>query len=487
MSPRRWWARPGLWLALQAVAVYGFTVARTDLETVTYRDSRGYMRVLERETLAQKLSHRRTPGYPLLLKTVEALPGGLARLPHAQLALYLASVVAFGLAAGLYLSTGSGGSGWKGLAVATPLFYVRLLPLFTAAMIPDVPAAALALVALAGLLAVAAWPASRRTLALAWAALGIGAFGAYQLRPAYLFLLPLLPFLGLALFWLGRHGSGEEPALGGTSQGAPPGAPAAGGRPRAWRFTTALVAVVLVPFLAWSAFRWAVTGHFGLVSFGGFNLIGITSSMLTPEHVPRLPPEHRPLAQAIVERRAEVGYQIAPAYDFAEWKRLYNANIFYIAFKAAWKLPDRPRGEPGGLWVDANRRFTGLSWALIRLEPGLYSRWLRDSTGLFIERMASSRLLRGAALLLAASAAAAGLVHAVARARGVAGWGRLAGWPGPRAAGLALVAVAYAAASMLLVVLVESPIDRYVVAAELLLPSGLVALAADFWRPSPSP
>jgi hypothetical protein len=479
MSPRRWWARPGLWLALQAVAVFGVTVARTDLETVTYRDSRGYLRVLERETLAQKLSHRRTPGYPLLIKAVQTLPGGLARLPHVQLALYLACVVAFGLAAGLYLGSGSeGGSGWTGLLVATPLFYVRLLPLFTAAMLPDVPAAALALVALAGLLALAAWPASRRTRILAWAALGIGAFAAYQLRPAYLFLLPLLPILGVVLHWLGRRGQAPQ----GESAEAAPSA----GRPRAWRFAASLVAIVLSPFLAWSAFRWAVTGHFGLVSFGGFNLIGITSSMLTPELVPRLPAAHRPLAEAIVERRREVGYQIAPAYDFAEWKRLYNANIFYIAYKAVWKLPDRPRGGAGGTWVYANRQFTGLSWALIRLEPGLYTRWLRDASGLFVERMVSSRLLRGAALAAAASALAAGLVHAVARARGRAGWSRLAGWPGPRSAGLALVAVAYAAASALLVVLVESPIDRYVVASELLLPSGLVALAAGFWRPSPT-
>ncbi len=467
MTLRRPWSRPARWfllpgLLLQAAGVFAFHVARTDLATVSYRDSRGYVKVLERETLAQKLSHRRTPGYPLFLKAVQALPGGLAWLPHVQLGLYLGSVVAFGLAAGLYL-----GAGWKGFLVATPLFYSRLIAPYVTGVLADLPAAACALIALAGLLAAAARPAGRVARALAWTAAGAGAFAAYQLRPAYLFLLPLLPLLGLVLFRLAGTGCRTQER-----------------RPSALRFAAGMTAVVLLPFLAWSTFRWAVAGHFGLVSFGGFNLIGITSSMLTTENAPRLPAEHQPLAQGILERRREVGFEIAPAYDYKEWRRLYNANIFYIALKAARKLPDRQRGEPGGLWVDANRRFTGLSWALIRLEPGLYARWLRDASGTFVGRMASSRWLRAAALFTALSAVAAGVVATVARGRAGSSW---AGWPGPRGAGVALVALAYTAAAMLLVVLVESPIDRYVFAAELLLPSGLVALAADLWRPAPAP
>lgn len=478
MSPsrswrRRLWREPRFWLVLQAVGVFAFTVARTDLETVAYRDSRGYVKVLERETLAQKLSHRRTPGYPLFLKAVEALPGGLARLPLVQLALYLGSVVAFGLAAGAYLE-----SGWKALLVATPLFYVRLLPPFTAAMLADLPAASFALVAVAGLLAAAARPAKRSHRVLAWTAVGLGTFTAYQLRPAYLFLLPLAPLLGIVLFWL----AGRRPAA--ASEAEQPAAT----RPSTWRlsarFTGLLAVIVLAPFLAWSAFRWAVTGHFGLVSFGGINLMGITGSMLTPEVVPRLPEEHRPLAQAMIDRRREVGYEIAPAYDFREWRRLYNANIFYIGMKAARALPGRQRGEVGGLWVDANRRFTGLSWALIRLQPGLYARWLRDATGVFVERMAASVMARVAALLLAVSVVAAALARALGRR--LPKWAPRAGLPGPRGIGVALVSLAYAATATLLVVLVESPIDRYVFAAELLVPSGLVALGLDLWRPSPS-
>jgi hypothetical protein len=59
--------------------------------------------------------------------------------------------------------------------------------------------------------------------------------------------------------------------------------------------------------------------------------------------------------------------------------------------------------------------------------------------------------------------------------------------PGARAWGLLLAGLVYAALASLVVALVEWPLDRYVFAAELLLPSGLAALAADLWRRAPGP
>lgn len=463
MSPLPFWRRPSVWLLLQAVVLFALAVLWWQPETRWYSpDSYEYSGVLSRGPAAA-LSSRRTLGYPLLVEAAERLPGGLESIPYLHLALYLGAVVWFGCAAGSYL-----GSEAAGAIAATPLFWARLPRAHAPDLLADVPAAAFALATVACLLLALARPANR----LAWAGVGLGTFLTYQVRPAYLFLVALVPLLGLALTWLDRRRAEPSPTEPPVAQNEAP-----------WRRAAALCALTVVPFLLFCTLRWAVTGHFGLVSFGGINLIGIAGSMLTPEVVPRLPEATRPLARAILERRQVKRMRLEEGYDYQRWVSIYNRNVSGMALRAARKLPELAGLGTRSFWVEANRQLTALSWALIRLHPGLYARWVRDSMVAALLRMTESTALRLSAVALALSVAAAAWRRARDRRRSAAGPWTLRSWrwasPGT---GLVLAAVAYAVASIALTVLVEPPIDRYVFAAELLLPSGLLALAAEPWR-----
>ncbi len=455
------WRSPAFWLLGQAVVLFLLAATLWRPETRRYSpDSFEYTTLLtSRGTATALLASRRTLGYPVLLEVARRLPGGLESIPYFHLALYLGAVVGFGLAAGAYL-----GSAVRGAIAASPLFYARLVYDHAPDLLADVPAAALALATLALLL----WLVVRPRSAALWLGVGLATFFTYQVRPAYLFLVPLVPAVGFLLTWLADQRRGWRSVLR---------RPAAG-----------LAVLTLAPFLLFSTLRWAATGHFGLVSFGGMNLIGIASSMLTPKVVPKLPEATRPLAGAILQRRLLKEMEVRLVYDYEQWVERYNRNISGMAIKAAARMPALSKLNRRQLWVEINRRSTELAFALIRQYPTLYARWLRDALVSAFARMAEGTAVRLAALAAAGSWALAALARRRDRALSpVSSAGRHHVGLGV-ALGLALAAVAYAAASIFLVVLVEPPIDRYVFAAELLLPSGFLALALALWpRPAEAP
>lgn len=456
-----WLRHPVLWLLAQAVLVFLLAARPPALVPAYYpSDSYEYLKALDCESWEGCLSSRRTLGYPLLLALVQRLPAGLDGLPLFQLGLYLLAVVAFGGAAGLYLN-GAVGAGWSGLLAATPLFYSRLAGEHAASVLADVPASAFAVVTFAGLLWWAARPASRWALAV----VGVSLVATYQTRPAYLFLLVLVPLMGL---WL-------------ASQRLPA---------RAWGARLAVLATVaLTPFLLWCSLRAAVTGHFGLVSFGGTNLVGIAVSCLTPELVPRLPAEHRELAQAILARRGELGVRggAGNEYRYRRWARNYNRNIWLVALPVVrGNRPARLDSE-GSFWVEANHRLSRFSWAVIRQRPGLYVRWLWDAVRSAASQIAREPAVRWPALLLLGLA---GLSWLRRRVKGLAArapsW-----WPSGSLSrpswALIVAASAYAAAGVLLACLVEPPVDRYWLAASLFLPAAFAAGVAELVLPRAGP
>ena len=79
---------------------------------------------------------------------------------------------------------------------------------------------------------------------------------AYHIRPSYLFLVPLVPGLGLVLSRIG------DPACSWARRGI---------------FRRRLRRPCCVPLLGYCAARYFITGHFGLVSFAGYNLAGLAS------------------------------------------------------------------------------------------------------------------------------------------------------------------------------------------------------------------
>jgi hypothetical protein len=326
-------------------------------------------------------------------------------------------------------------------------------------------------------------------------------FFAYQIRPAYLFLVVAIPLLAAVL---GREGERER----------------SGASPR--RLVATALAVCLLPLLAFSVLRWSLVGRLGLVSFEGFNLAGIALSLLSPAVVAELPAEHRPLAQAILAERGRRGLQPIEERRFPSsrarmetWYSEFDLNAWRIASPLTFRLAvgeyaeekrrlgreieaaTRDGADPAlerrrvalvqqrealrrerRAWPNrrANEMLTGLSLAVLRQRPALYASWVWE--GLRLGLLATLAELRGVALGLAA-AGLAGLVGAAAAWRR---GGRVRAQEGLRQALRGCRAPLWLAASvfipaLVLVALVEPPRERYLAACALFVPGALAALA----------
>jgi len=451
---RPWHRRAAaLVLALALAAVSAHFVLSGRARVRTERDD-GYLAASRLSSLAEVLSDQRTFAYPLLLRAVRQLSPDYRALPHVQAALFMAAVAL--LFAALVRS---GLPPWTALAAALPLAASELLLPFARLVHSDSPGAALTIVAVACLV-----EALGRRRLLAWIALGLAVFLAYQVRPANLFLVPLVPLLAMVV--PGASGGGSA------------------GRLR-WRPAAAALAACLLPLVLFAALRLAVVGHFGLVSFGGFNLVGVAGSMLSPEVVAALPAEHRALGRAILDGRRERGLEPIGERSFPHatarmlaWYSEYNVNVWRIAGRAARRQARAQAGPPEArsrprLQREANRRLGGLALAVFRQRPDLYAAWVLHGARLGLSWSFGQVRGMGASLALLALGAVA-----------TVGAAALAAGPARRAAALALarcaplLAIGWGAflAGLLLVVLVEPPLERYLLAVALLLPSGFAAL-----------
>lgn len=464
---RRPWRSGSIWLAVIAMVAFVCYVSAPDFETIVAPDTQGYVWKLQHLTPAAVLGAKRTFGYPLFLAAVRLVDSDQSRVAEAQLALFLATAVAFGAAVRVF-----SGSWATGVAAALPLFVARMIPMQATRIMSDMAAAAAAVATVALLLVLVARPASK----LAWAGLALAVFLTYQTRPACLFLVALVPVLALLLTLL-RQGAG------------------------AWRRALVnpfalLCLLTFSPFLLWSALRWATVRHFGLVSFGGANTIGLTTPMVTPEVIPTLPPEFREFARTLLAVRHRRNLPpLAPDYDYQRWVREYNTNAHLVAPKA-WQRVQARHAKKGGkpitmqaYWVEANRYFTRFSLAVIRARPDVYRRWLAGSCQFTWSLLSRDRVTRWS-------------TQALAVALGLWALSRLVRWrignrdaPPPETASterratrvppsveLLVVALGFFVASQLLVMLVEVPQDRYTFLSAIFLPSAFLAAALDLVR-----
>ena len=107
----------------------------------------------------------------------------------------------------------------------------------------------------------------------------------------------------------------------------------------AWRVALRFSLASLLPFLAWSTLRWFVVGYFGLVSFGGYNIIGIAGQLLQKDWTTQLSTEVRPLAEEILRRRESQGsWPVKTTYDNME--SYFDKMVWEIAVPAASELND---------------------------------------------------------------------------------------------------------------------------------------------------
>ncbi len=293
------------------------------------------------------------------------------------------------------------------------------------------------------------WLAAARTARAAWTLGGVAAallFACYQVRPANLFLIGLGPVVLAALVRLRRG--------------------VAFFRLAARKAGPALAALAIGPLIGFCLFRGIAVGHFGLVSFGGHNFVGITGQLLSADMVPGLPEDIRPLAEAILERREKWGF-VSPVlgrYNLS-CKRLEG---FFDTMQ--WRIADpAAAGLFGNDMVAMNRALSRLSFAVIRRLPGVYAAWIAKTLGAsFTMAMSTPAFLLPAIglLLLGALAAVAPLVPGLEL-------------PGIEAAlerepeavsALWLIAVGFFAVQMFMIVLVQEPLPRYVFSSEVFLP-----------------
>ncbi|MEW6113546.1 MAG: hypothetical protein AB1664_15555, partial [Thermodesulfobacteriota bacterium] len=158
MTVQRILTQPFLYLLLQAVVVLVLLFALGRGEVRQTADSVGYLQ-FQMSSLTEALGQMRSVGYPLLVKAVKALSPSLSALPYVQVLLFFFAALLFYRALVVY-----GLSGWMAFAATSPLFYERLVWHYGSFVMADLPAAALALLAISCLFFVV----SRAESPIAW-------------------------------------------------------------------------------------------------------------------------------------------------------------------------------------------------------------------------------------------------------------------------------------------------------------------------------
>jgi hypothetical protein len=410
------------------------------------------------------LSWPRTPFYGWFVQALGG-EGAFPAIPALQfLALSLAAIALPSAARRFGMSHDAA------IALALPIPFGNAALLFTNDVHPDILAVALALGGIAFVLRICA---TQRTRVAAASAL-VGCAGlAYLLKPAFLAFCGVLPLLALLL--LRSRGVSLRQAIARAA---------------------VLGLLVSSPFLAYAGLRHAVVGQFHVVSFGGIASSGLAGSMLRPETVDRLPPEHRDLARHVLgerDRLASEGKMLPIPLNSRNERSFLSTALGY--FDVLARNYDNvvfaivmPFVQPGRDWMEIDRQLQSFARAVIVAEPAHYAAWVAGATARFIGMATVLNLSFGLAA-----------VSLVLVFLGSTMMGRLpvaSPAPDPTDASrdwapLLLVVGAWTLANYLPAVLVTFPARRYVDIAGLLLASPLVlgilrVVARSRWLGSPA-
>jgi len=212
-----------------------------------------------------------------------------------------------------------GSSPWQALAFSSGFLWGTLQQPWTlAAVLTDFPAVVMAGTAVATVF----WVVAQSKSWAGWSVLTLATMAAYQIRPAYLFLLVLIPFLGTLLAIYARF----------------PGP----GTPPKW-FLPGLLIATCLPLLAFCSFRWLMVDDFGLVSFGGDTSCGLAAELLDQPLIDNeLAEDMKPLATAILRERERT--EIRPVFcggarvDMRRYEDNFSRNIYDITYPEARKI-----------------------------------------------------------------------------------------------------------------------------------------------------
>lgn len=353
------------------------------------------------------------------------------------------------------------------LAAASCLLYSPMVLEYSSALTPDLLAHSLSVAAVGFWLVVIHRGKSTRDMV----AMAILVFMAYQAKPAYLFLLGFVPVGGLvARWWLHRS------------------------RRDALRVALRLAAGAWIPFLMYCGIRWLLVGQFGLVSFGGYNLVGITGQLLREDSIAAMSDDVRSFAERLAaERSKREGWDESISYTAIELQ--FNAMVWTMAVPIA---NDMTGNDP----VATNRLLTDFSREVIGRDPKSYARWLLIAVKhAFTETVTITSRHVGfliALLVILAIHFRRGWYFSMDTSTGEVehrGDAALESFDDSKAsrretAGresmsefqtIVWLAIGYAICKFALVILVEPPISRYAAPAVVFLPSIVAMGAVRYW------
>jgi hypothetical protein len=340
-----------VFLVLEIVIVCAYHYQQTDFRFGG--DSQSYIRAAHL-SLIEGLSLYRTLGYPLLLKAVDWLSLDYNFVYFIQL---------------LFLGISLGCLFWSFVSLGLGPFTSMILsslPLYLTpnqwptvwdmvqAIEPD--SMGMSFLIVSACLVVILTKSTKLSL---WVALGISVTVAYHLKPIYLFLVFSVPLSGFLLNLILNRSTFSIAA----------------------RYSSWLLLLTLIPFISFSMLRKITVGHFGLVSFGAFNLSGVTAQLLTEDMLPSLPDTIRPLASQIINQRNRPVKWLSPLagsnqpwvsprradsalIDFERLSNQYNSTANVIVGKALVKAgySIRTNAEANSIISEFNRAILKTSW-----------------------------------------------------------------------------------------------------------------------------
>lgn len=437
---------PFVYLLLQMAAVGASLRGSGGFAPTPTPDTAGYVD-FPFSSLSDALGYYRTPGYPLFLRAVGIISPEYALAPVAHYVLWCAAVVVFWQGLRPIIR-----EPWSRLAAASSLLYANILHGYVHFIATDTLAAAAALTGVG--LVMGRSVTSRRFPATV--CLGLATAAAWLIRPVYMFLTLLIPLFGAFLSLINRF---DEP------------------RANNWKRETAgLLLLTIGPVLVYCGCRWIVIGRFGVVSFGGYNLVGIAGQFLVDEQLPRLPANLRPVAELALQnvKRGDDrirDYADLDRFNYTRMENYYDSMIWTVYAPAAKQVlkADNP---------EINAELSRLGLAIIEDRPLWYATWLAKASRQAVRKLLSDLVANPVYLLLVLATAAAQV--AVSLVRGVRHKTALASAGGCNAIEfLFIVAFLYAVMNLLLVIAVCPPLGRMTDAAALFFPVVLAAALAD--------
>lgn len=439
---------PGILFFLQAAGFLLFLKSSSRWTLTQHRDSPSYLD-LAHAPLLELLTNYRTPGYPLFLKFIQALPGDLIWIPVFQLLIHLACVWIF------YRGLICAGLGRTlSFLSSSLLIYSPIFSSYGSHILTDSLGSSFA-IATIGSLFIALKTKTKTHLFL----LSFLTFSTCLIRPVYLFLLPLIAMVTVA----------QE-------------------RTKSWK----AISITLFPFLAYGILRFLIIGQFGFVSFTGQNISGIALQFLNQDTLSALKKEHQDIGRSMIERREKIGELARSGKPIPKHTRLREAilcansisekNYRYPLMQACYAHTISRVGRDtlykltqDNILVD--RILLKMSLDLISSHFYLYLRWLKDSLWSSFQRLASANFVLLFLFILLALEVFSNFLSTQQK-----GSLSFSGDPPSQLKALntfGMIVLLFFLGKTMVVCLVEPPLPRYIHAATLLFPSFILAVIGN--------